>query len=412
STHWFLSNRCTKNIKIAMKQLVINRTMMLLLVSLLFSSIGQANPKGDLDTLLSSVVKIFPESKKQKIISIGGNYPQANYKGDAWDLVGEKTLEEFKPTHVRVAIPLQFKGVDYNVYKGRRILKQQAVISLVKTMRRMKERYGVVSFTLSVWRVPDELVDNPDAYNKRRIKPEYYQEGIDMIEAFLVEVKKYGIDVNYFSFNESNGGYMTLFTPEETIAFMKLAGPRFKQAGLKTIFLWGDTSSTKPTVAFASAIAADPEIVGYLGPLSFHSWWSENLPDAEFERIAALAKKWDRPVWCTELGHDAVAHKTKDYNINWDYAFRFAKISHRVFRYSGTEVSMFWTWQNNYEIMSADTKTKYPVYYMTRHQTDFWNNAQLVDAQSSDAGILPLAGFNKDGKLVLQLINLKDKPVS
>src|SRR5690606_23987426 len=133
---------------------------------------------------------------------------------------------------------------------------------------------------------------------------------------------------------------------------------------------------------------------------------------AEFERIAALAKKWGRPVWCTELGHDAVAHKTKDYNINWDYAFRFAKISHRVFRYSGTEVSMFWTWQNNYEIMSADTKTKYPVYYMTRHQTDFWNNAQLVDAQSSDAGILPLAGFNKDGKLVLQLINLKDKPVS
>lgn len=384
----------------------------MLLGCLLLGSVGQANGKGNTDTIPPSVVKIFPESMKQKIISVGGNYPQANYKGDAWDLVGEKTLEEFKPSHVRVAIPLQFKGVDYNVYKGRRILKQQAVISLVKAMRRMKERYGVVSFTLSVWRVPDELVENPEAYNKRRIKPEHYAEVIDMIEAFLVEVKKYGIDVDYFSFNESNGGYMTLFTPEETIEFIKLAGPRLKQAGLKTIFLWGDTSSTKPTVAFASAIAADREVVEYLGPLSFHSWWSENLPDAEFERIAALAKKWNRPVWCTELGHDAVAHKTKDYNINWDYAFRFAKISHRVFRYSGTEVSMFWTWQNNYEIMSADTKTKYPVYYMTRHQTDFWNNVQLVNAQSSDADILPLAGFNEDGKLVLQLINLKNKPVS
>ncbi len=368
--------------------------------------------KDEIDTLSYPVVKILPESKRQKIISIGGNYCQANYKGDAWDLVGEKTLEEFRPSHVRVAIPLQFKGVDYKIYKGKRILRQPAVISLVKAMRRMKNRYGVVSFTLSVWRVPDELVENPEAYNKRRIKTEYYAEVIDMIEAFLVEIKKYGIDVDYFSFNESNGGYMTLFTPEETIAFFKLAGPRFEKAGLKTTFLWGDTSSTKPTVGFASKIAADPEIVKYLGPLSFHSWWSENLPDSEFERIADLAEKWGRPVWCTELGHDAVAHKTKGYNLNWDYAFRFAKISHRVFRYSKSEVSMFWTWQNNYEIMSGDTLIKYPVYYITRHQTDYWNQVQVVDAQSSDTDILPLAGFDKDNRMVLQLINLKDKPVT
>lgn len=368
---------------------------------------GKTMPADDPDR---PVVKILAESKRQKIISIGGNYPQANYKGDAWDLVGETTLTEFKPSHVRVAIPLQFKGVNYSVYKGKKILKQQAVITLIKAMRRMKQSYGVVNFTLSVWRVPDELVENPGASNKRRIKPEHYPEVIDMLEAFLTEVKKYGIDVDYFSFNESNGGYMTLFTPAETIEFLKLAGPRFKKAGLKTIFLWGDTSSTKPTVDFATQIAADPGVVEYLGPLSFHSWWSEDLPDAEFERIAALAEKWERPVWCTELGHDAAAHKIKDYNKNWDYAFRFARISHRVFRYSRAEVSMFWTWQNNYEIMSADTETRYPVYYITRHQTDFWNKVQVVDAQSSEAEILPLAGFNEEGKLVLQLVNLKKEP--
>ncbi|MBD1422336.1 glycoside hydrolase [Sphingobacterium chuzhouense] len=398
-----------------MKRLLKKGKYALLLAGLWLSGSGHfcsVMAKAFTDTSSNNpVVTVLPDSKRQKIISIGGNYPQANYKGDAWDLVGEKTLEEFKPTHVRVAIPLQFKGVDYNIYKGKRILKQNAVITLVKAMRRMKERYGVVSFTLSVWRVPDELVENPEAYNKRRIKPEHYSEVIDMIEAFLVQMKKHGIDVDYFSFNESNGGYMTLFTPEETIEFIKMAGPRFKKAGLKTIFLWGDTSSTKPTVGFATAIAADPEIVEYLGPLSFHSWWSENLPDSEFERIAELAKKWNRPVWCTELGHDAVAHKTKDYNKNWDYAFRFAKISHRVFRYSKSEVSMFWTWQSNYEIMSADTQTKYPVYYITRHQTDFWNKVQVVDAQASDPDIMPLAGFNEEGKLVLQLVNLKNEPV-
>lgn len=395
-----------------MKQLIKKGKVLLLVSGLLLASFTQAYHKEESSTPPQPVVKIFPKKKKQKIISIGGNYCQANYKEDAWDMVGQKTLVDFKPSHVRVAIPLQFKGVDYTIYKGKRILKQATVISLVKAMRRMKERYGVVSFTLSVWRVADELVENPEAYNKRRIKPAAYSEVIDMVEAFLLEIKKHGIDVDYFSFNESNGGYMTLFTEEETIAFFKLAGPRFKQAGLKTKFLWGDTSSTKTTVDFAAAIAADPEIVQYLGPLSFHSWWSESLPNSEFERIAALAQKWNRPVWCTELGHDAVAHKTKDYAKNWNYAFRFAKISNRVFRYSGAEVSMFWTWQNNYEIMSADTQTKYPVYYITKHHTEFWNNVQVVESQCSEKDILSLAGLNQDNKMVLQLVNLKNEPVS
>ncbi len=366
-----------------------------------------------IDTSTYASVKILSDSKKQKIISIGGNYPQANYTTEAWDLVGKNTIGQFKPTYVRVALPLQFYGVSYENYRAEKILEQPRVISLLKAMRDMKDDYGVINFTVSVWRVANELVENPEAQNKRRIKPEKYGEVIDMIEAFLLEAKNvYGVEADYFSFNESNGGYMTLFTPEESIVFIKMAGERFENAGLKTIFLWGDTSATKTTVAFASAIAVDPSVVKYLGPLSFHSWWSEDMPDSVFEEVANLAKAYDRPVWCTELGHDALAHQTPGYNLNWDYAFRFAKISHRVFRYSNTEVSMFWTWQKNYEIMSADTLTKYPIYYLTRHQTDFLNGVQLVDTETSDKDILPLAGYNEDNKLIVQLINLKSEPVT
>jgi len=365
------------------------------------------------DTTSYPVVDIFPENKKQKIISIGGNYPQANYTTEAWDLVGRNTIEQFKPSHVRVALPLQFYGVSYETYSGEKILQQPRVISLLNSMREMKEDYGVVNFTVSVWRVANELVENPEDQNKRRIKPDKYHEVIDMIEAFLLAAKnEYGVEADYFSFNESNGGYMTLFSPEESITFIKMAGERFESAGLKTIFLWGDTSSTKTTVPFASAIAADPSVVKYLGPLSFHSWWSETEPNTIFEEVAALAKQYDRPVWCTELGHHALAHQTPGYNLDWDYAFRFAKISHRVFRYSNTEVSMFWTWQKNYEIMSADTLTKYPIYYLTRHQTDHFNGLQLVHSESSEEDILPLAGYNDDNRLVLQLINLKAEPIT
>src|SRR5690606_23340205 len=114
-----------------------------------------------------------------------------------------------------------------------------------------------------------------------------YGEVIEMIVAFLVKAKQdYGVEADYFSFNESDGGYNTIFSPEETIRFIKMAVKSFNQAGLKTKFLWADTAQTTGTVEFATMIAADSTIWEHLGPLSFHSWWSEELPDEEFERIA------------------------------------------------------------------------------------------------------------------------------
>jgi hypothetical protein len=72
-------------------------------------------------------------------------------------------------------------------------------------------------------------------------------------------------------------------------------------------------------------IAADSTIWKYLGPLCFHSWWSEKIPDSEFERIAGYAKAWNRPVWCSELGFDAMSWRTKGMNESWDYAFPFCQ---------------------------------------------------------------------------------------
>jgi hypothetical protein len=383
----------------------MNRTIFLFLLILALSKTGFTQ---------TVRVQVYPEILKQKIESIGGNYCQANYTSHAWDAIGEATLNEFRPSHVRLALPLQFENQPYETYNGKKIVEQPTVITLLEAMKRMKTEFGVTNFTISVWRVPNEVVDKPERNDKRRIKPEHYAEVIDMIEAFLVEAKsKYGVEADYFSFNESDGGYMTIFSPEETIVFFKMAAERFQKAGLKTKFLWADTAQTLGTVEFATMIAADSTIWKYLGPLCFHSWWSEKIPDSEFERIAAYAKAWNRPVWCSELGFDAMAWRQRGMNESWDYAFRFAKISHRMMKYAEVEVSMYWTWQNNYGIMSADTKTKYPSYYVTRHYTDFLNTGtQIFHSLSSDPEILSICGINKEGKNVIQIINLKKVPVS
>ena len=359
-------------------------------------------------------VKVYPELKRQKIESVGANYCQTRLTNSAWDAIGEQTLKEFKPGFVRVALPLQIRRVDYANYKGSKITEQPLVISLLESMKRMKYEFGVKSFTVSVWNVPNELVVDPAKQNQRVIKPESYDEILDMLVAFLLKAKNdYGVETEYFSFNESDGGWQVQFSPQATVEFIKKALVRFKAAGIKTKFLLADTAQTKGTVEFATMIMADSTIWKGLGPLCFHSWWSENIPDSEFERVAAFAKAHNKQVWCSELGFDAAAHQVKGMFQSYDYGLRFAKISHRMMKYAEVEVSMYWTWQNDYSIMSLDLKTLYPSYYVTRHLVNYLNSGtQIVHSTSSDKDVLAISGIHTDGKQVMQLINMKKVPAT
>jgi len=359
-------------------------------------------------------VKVFPDIKRQLIQTVGGNYTMARYTNSAWDAIGGQTLKEFRPGVVRVALPLQFRGKEYANFKGELINQQPLVITLFDAMKRMKSEFGVKSIIVSVWDVPNELVIDPSKKQQRVIKPESYDEVIDMLVAFLVKAKTdYGVEVDYFSFNESDGGWQVQFSPQATIAFIKKAMARFKAAGLKTKFLLADTAQTKGTVEFATMIMADSTIWKALGPLCFHSWWSEKISDKEFERVAAFAKAWNKPVWCDELGFDAEAYKIKGMCQSWDYALRFARITHRMLKYAQVEASLYWTWQNDYPIMSTDLKTMYPSYYITRHQTDFLNSGtQIVHSTSSDPEILIISGIHDNLSQVMQIINMKKVPVT
>jgi hypothetical protein len=361
-----------------------------------------------------ATVKIYPEIKRQVIKSIGGNYCQANYSQHAADAIGDETLREFRPTHVRVALPMRLRNSKFEEYRGANYTKQPLVVEVLDELKRMKNEFGVKNYTISVWDVPDEFIADPTKTAQRVIKPESYDEVIQMLTDFFLKAKnEYGVEIDQFSFNESDGGYQIIFSPEATIAFVKKAGQKWAEAGLNTKFLLADTAQTKGTVEFATQIMADKSIWNYLGPISFHCWWSEDIPDSEFERIAGFGKAWNKEVWCAELGFDAMAWKIKDMNKSYDYALRFAKISHRMIKYAEVEVSLYWTWQNNYAIMSADTKEKYPSYYVTRHQTEFMNTGtQIVHSTSSDPEILAISAIGSDGSKVLQIISMKKEAVT
>ena len=266
-----------------------------------------------------ATVQIYPEIKRQAIKSIGGNYCQANYSAHAADAIGDETLREFRPTHVRVALPMRLRNAKFEDYRGENYTKQPLVLEVLDELKRMKNEFGVKNFTISVWDLPDEFIVDPSKKAQRVVKPEAYDEVIQMLTDFFLKAKnEYGVEIDQFSFNESDGGYQIIFSPEATIAFVKKAGQKWAEAGLKTKFLLADTSQSKGTVEFATQIMADKSIWNYLGPISFHCWWSEDIPDSEFERIAGFGKAWDKEDWCAELGFEAIAWKMKDMNKSFD----------------------------------------------------------------------------------------------
>jgi hypothetical protein len=179
-----------------------------------------------------ATVKIYPEIKRQVIKSIGGNYCQANYSQHAADAIGDETLREFRPTHVRVALPMRLRNAKFEDYRGVNYTKQPLVVEVLDELKRMKSEFGVVNFTISVWDVPDEFIADPTKTAQRVIKPESYDEVIQMLTDFFLKAKnEYGVEIDQFSFNESDGGYQIIFSPEATIAFVKKAGQKWAEAG-------------------------------------------------------------------------------------------------------------------------------------------------------------------------------------
>lgn len=348
-------------------------------------------------------VNINPAKTYQQIESISGNFCQATYTDNAWDDIGEYLLQKFKPTHIRVPMPLKLwepenDNQDPNSIQYDKFLNRDVNLTLFNSLKEMKTLYNVKNFTISVWDVPDWMVSNPQEKAQRKIDKEMYPEVIESIAAFMYVAKSdYGIEFDYFSFNEATGGYQVLFSADEIIDFIGMAGPYFATMGFKTKFLVADSHSTIATHDYANKMLERTDLEKYLGPISFHSWWSTNIPDSEFNKIYALGKKFNKPVWCCELGFDAMAYTKQGVFQTWEYAFSLARITLRVLKHSGATVTQYWTYQDNFPLLSK-TLDPYPSFYITQMFTEHLPpGTRIIDADSDDQYILALAGkINKN----------------
>lgn len=116
----------------------------------------------------------------------------------------------------------------------------------------------------------------------------------------------YGVEADFFSFNESDLGINVVFTAEEHRDFIKEFGQYLADRNLKTLMLLGDNSDAT-TFDFIVPALNDPEARRYIGAISFHSW--RGCDDVTLEKWAAASRQINVPLIVGEGSTDAAAHQ-------------------------------------------------------------------------------------------------------
>jgi mannose/cellobiose epimerase-like protein (N-acyl-D-glucosamine 2-epimerase family)/O-glycosyl hydrolase len=127
------------------------------------------------------------------------------------------------------------------------------------------------------------------------------------LASYLEFLKKdYGVEADYFSFNESDLGIDVVFTPQEHCDFIKAFGQYLADRGLKTLLLLGDNSDAT-TFDFILPALHDPTAHKYIGAISFHSW--RGCDDVTLKKWADASRLINVPLIVGEGSTDAAAHQ-------------------------------------------------------------------------------------------------------
>lgn len=125
-----------------------------------------------------------------------------------------------------------------------------------------------------------------------------------MISYLLFLKNNYGVEAEYFSFNESDIGIDVLHTPQEHCDFIKSFGAALARHHLPTKMLLGDNSDAT-TIDFIQPALKDKDSHKYIGAVSFHSW--RGCDDMTLRRWYDAAHSINVPLIVGEGSTDAAA---------------------------------------------------------------------------------------------------------
>ena len=184
------------------------------------------------------------------------------------------------------------------------------------------------------------------------LKPEEKGRIFESLASYLLFLKKdYGVEADYFSFNESDLGINVVFTPEEHRDFIKEFGAFMASKDLKTRMLLGDNSDAT-TFDFIVPTLDDPSAHKYVGAISFHSW--RGCDDETLRRWAAASRQINVPLIVGEGSTDAAAHQYAGIFNETTFALYEINLYTRICAISQPLSILQWQLTSDYSLLWGD----------------------------------------------------------
>ena len=235
----------------------------------------------------------------REFAGFGGNFRLQNVEKDP--MVIDYCLENMRVAFARVEMP--WARWDEQGKEGEHVRRSAEMARRLKAVG--------MPVVVSCWFPPKwagNLTTRSDGTSRAfSLKPELMDRIYESLAGYIEFLKTdYGVEADYFSFNESDLGIDVVFTPEEHRDFIKGFGRYLASKGLKTLILLGDNSDAT-TYDFIIPALEDPEARRYIGAVSFHSW--RGCDDATLEKWAAASRQINVPLIVGEGSTDAAAHQ-------------------------------------------------------------------------------------------------------
>jgi hypothetical protein len=175
-----------------------------------------------------------------------------------------------------------------------------------------KLRQLQIPVILTDWSAPDWAIIGKPVFQHQNgqpwgnpLNPDSLQEIYKSIADYIQYLRdQYGVEVRFFSFNESDLGIYVRQTGAQHDELIKGLGKYFLTRGIQTKILLGDNSDAT-TWKFIEPAMRDPEALPYMGAVSFHSWRGWDAATLSHWRDAA--HKLQLPLIVAEGSIDAAA---------------------------------------------------------------------------------------------------------
>lgn len=289
-------------------------------------------------------ISIDPSKPGREFAGFGGNFRIQNIQKDP--MVIDYCLKNMRVAYGRVEMPWaqwdeHGKDADH--------IKRSAEMA-----RRLKEIGMPV--IVSCWFPPrwaGNMTTRSDGTSRAfSLKPEEKERIYESLASYLEFLKvDYGVEADFFSFNESDLGINVVFTAEEHRDFIKEFGQYLADRNLKTLMLLGDNSDAT-TFDFIVPALNDPEARRYIGAVSFHSW--RGCDDATLEKWAAASRQINVPLIVGEGSTDAAAHQYAGIFNETTFALYEINLYVRICNISQPLSILQWQLTSDYSILWGD----------------------------------------------------------